>query len=149
MLYFKKKHKNIYELSKKEAKKILKNKDKEIFAIELNKKGAIDIINRKDKSYFYDTDPWIFGDGVANSLKGNKKIAFIGTGLGTHISSTVKFNKPKKILICEENIQLFRTSMYVVDYKELSDITKIEFNIGKDKKCKTKKYDIVYKLKIK
>ena len=137
MNFFKKKHKNIYKLSKKEAKKILKDKEKEIYAIELNKQGSIDIINRKNKEYFYNTDPWIFGDNIAQDLKDNKKIAFVKTGLGTHISSTVKFNKPKKVLICEDDIQLFRTSMYVVDYKELSEITNIEFSIGKDEKCKT------------
>jgi len=148
MLFFKKNYKDIYKLAKKEAKKILKDKEKEIFAIELNKEGSVDIISRLDNSYFYNTDPWILGDEIANELKGYKKIAFIGTGLGTHIISTVKFNKPKKILICEKDIQIFRTSMYVVDYEELSKITKIDFQIAQDKKCKTKKYDKVYELKI-
>ena len=143
--FFKKKHKDIYKLVIKEAKKIAKDNSKTKYAIELNQLGAIDIIDKKTGKFLYQRDPWIFGDEIANTLKDYKSIAFVNTGLGTQITSAIKFNKPKKVLICEKEIQLFRTSLYVVDYTELNELTKLSFSIGEDK-CKNKKYDKTYKL---
>ncbi len=142
--WLKKNHKDIYKLVKKEAKSILKDTSKEKFCVELNKKGALDIINRRDNSYFYNTDPFIRGDNIAKQLT-QKSIAFDGVGLGTHITSAIKFNKPKKVLICEDDIQLFRCSMYITDYSELSSLTKLKITLSD--KCKNKNYDKVFKIK--
>ncbi len=142
--YFKSTDKELYKVIKKESKKISKNKSKEKFAVELNKKGSLDIINRKDGKYFYNTDPFLRGDNIAKQLV-YKTIAFKGIGLGTHISSAIKFNKPKKVLICEENIQIFRCAMYITDFTELSNLTKLKVNLGET--CKDKKYDKVFKIK--
>ena len=142
--YFKKNDKELYKKVTKEEKKILKDKSKEKFAVELNKTGSLDIINRKNEEYFYNTDPFLRGDNIAHQLD-YKTVAFNGVGLGTHITSTIKFNKPKKVLICESNIQIFRCSMYITDYTELSKLTKLTISIGDI--CKSKKYDKTFKIK--
>ncbi len=142
--FFKKTDKDLYKLINKESKKISKDKSKEKFAVELNKKGSLDIINRKNNKYFYNTDPFLRGDNIANQLK-YKSIAFEGVGLGTHITSTIKFHKPKKVLICEENIQIFRCSMYITDYEELASLTKLKITL--EDECRSKKYDKIFKLK--
>lgn len=141
--YFKKADKDIYKNIKKESKRILKDKSKEKFAVELNTNGSLDIINRKNNKFLYNKCPFKFGDSIAQKLT-QKSIAFQNTGLGTHITSTIKINKPKKVLIIEPDIQKFRCSMYVTDYSELADISKIKFCFAKE--CNTKKYDQVYTL---
>jgi len=142
--FFENNHKKLYKLIQKEAKKIEKDSSKEKYSVELNKQGAIDIINREDNSYFYNQDPFLVGDDISVKLT-EKSIVFKNVGLGTHISSTIKTNKPKKVLVCEKDIQLFRCSMYVTDYSELSNLTKLKFNI--DSKCDDKGYKQTYKLK--
>ena len=145
--FFEDNNKKLYKKIQKESKKILKDKSKEKYCVELNKQGAIDVINREDNSYMYKKDPFLVGDEIANKLD-EKSIVFKGVGLGTHIASTIKTKNVKKVLICENNIQLFRCSMYVVDYTELASIAKkIDFNIGS--KCDESGYKKVYKLKIK
>lgn len=142
--FFKNSNKELYKTVNKESKKILKDKSKEKFAVELNKTGSLDIINRKNGDYFYNTDPFVKGDNIAHQLE-YKTIAFKGVGLGTHITSTIKFNKPKKVLICENDVQVFRCSMYITDYEELSTLTKLKVTL--DDTCKNKKYDKTFKIK--
>lgn len=124
--------------------KILNDKSKEKFAVELNKEAALDIINRKEMTFLYNCEPFIYGDNKVEEVKKSNKIAFVGTGLGTHITSVIKALKPKKVLICEENMQIFRCSLYVTDYSSLSDISKIKFTINK--KFDTSKFDEVVEL---
>jgi len=126
------------------ANKIINDKSKEKFAVELNKSAALDIINRKDNTFLYNCEPFIYGDNKVEDVKKAKKIAFTGTGLGTHISSIIKELKPKKVLIAESDMQIFRCSLYVTDYETLSSISKIKFSINK--KYDISKYDEVVEL---
>jgi len=136
--------KKLYKKLENISNKILNNKSKEKYAVELNKEAALDIINRKDKSFLYNCEPFIYGDNKVKEVKKSKKIAFLGTGLGTHITSILRALKPKKILIIEEDIQVFRCSLYVTDYEALSEISKIKFSI--DRKKDTLNYEEVVKL---
>ena len=144
--FFEDNYKKIYKLVQKEASKIEKNKSKEKYSVELNSTGSLDIINREDNSFMYNKkDPFMLGDKIAKKLDA-KSIAFEGVGLATHISAMIKQYKPKKVLVCEKNIQYFRCSMYVTDYEELAGLTKLSFSI--DKKCDSSDYKKVYKLEI-
>ncbi|RDX35494.1 hypothetical protein DZA35_00210 [Arcobacter sp. HD9-500m-PIT-SAG03] len=144
LVWLKKFDNELYKIVKKTEKKILNNKSKEKYAIELNKEAALDIINRKKKTFMYKCEPFIYGDNKVKEIKKSKKIAFLGTGLGTHITSIVKELKPKKILVSEKDIQIFRCSLFVTDYESICDISKIKFSIGE--KCDRSKYDEIVKL---
>jgi len=120
----------LYKKLKKVSDKVMKDKGKEKCAVELNKTAALDIIIKKDKTFIYNCEPFIYGDEKVREVKGNKKMSFIGTGLGTHITSILREFKPKRVVINEENIQYFRCSLYVTDYETLSKISKIKFSIN-------------------
>jgi len=135
MQWFSREHMDVYKLLAKEAKKITKNKDKEKFTVELRQDGALDIHNKKKDTFVYNIDPFTYGDEKAKAVKAKKvkKIIFDGTVLGTHITSVIKEHKPKKVLVAEKNIQIFRCSSYVIDYEELNKISIFEFCLDKSK----------------
>ena len=141
MTWLKEFDKKLYKKLEKVANKLVDNKSKEIYAVELNKTAALDIINKKDKTFLYNCEPFIYGDEKVSEVKKSKKMAFIGTGLGTHITSIIKELKPKRALVCESDIQIFRCSLYVTDYESLSSISKIKFSI--DSKYDTSDIDEV------
>lgn len=122
----------LFKAVKKNEKKILKNKSKEKYAVELNSKAALDIINRKNKKFLYNCEPFIYGDEKVKEVKKSKKIAFVGVGLGTHISSIIKELEPKKVLICEKDLQVFRCSLYITDYESLANISSLQFAVDTD-----------------
>ena len=64
-----------------------------------------------------------------NSLNINKFI-FIGTLLGVHINDFHKAMDCKSYLIIEPNIEIFRLSMFLTDYKILSEKVKLFFAIN-------------------
>ena len=67
-----------------------------------------------------------------NSLDINKFI-FIGTLLGVHINDFHKAMDCKSYLIIEPNIEIFRLSMFLTDYKILSQKVKLFFAINDSK----------------
>jgi len=135
MQWLKKYDKKLYKKLDKVSNKLINDKSKEKYAVELNKEAALDIINKKDKTFLYNCEPFIYGDNKVLEVKKAKKFGFIGTGLGTHITSIIREIKPRKSLICEDDVQIFRCSLYVTDYESLSNISKIKFAIDS-------KYDI-------
>ncbi len=58
------------------------------------------------------------------------KFIFIGTLLGIHINDFHKIINPKVYLIIEPNIEIFRLSMFMTDYKILETNSKIFFSIN-------------------
>ncbi len=57
------------------------------------------------------------------------KFIFFGVGLGLHIEEIYKKFHPYITLIVEDNLELFRLSLFVTDYKKLSDNSDIYFAI--------------------
>lgn len=57
------------------------------------------------------------------------KFIFLETGLGLHIPIIIKRYKIPSVFIYEQNIELFRLSLFVTDYAELSKNTKFFFSI--------------------
>lgn len=65
------------------------------------------------------------------TIKINKFI-FIGTLLGIHINDFHKILNTKVYLIIEPNIEIFRLSMFLTDYKILTTNSKIFFSVNDD-----------------
>lgn len=60
------------------------------------------------------------------------KFVFIGTLLGTHITKLHKKIKAHTYFICENNLEIFRLSLFVTDYTALTKTAKIFFSIMDD-----------------
>lgn len=133
--------KKLFRKLEKLCNKIIDDKEKELYSVELNTNGALDIINRKDKTFMYNCEPFLYGDSRVKDIKKSKKIAFDGIGLGTHITSIIKAFEPKKVLICEDDIQIFNCSLFVTDYESLNKISNIKFQM--DTKFDKNKFDEV------
>ncbi len=67
------------------------------------------------------------------NIKINKFI-FLGILLGVHINDFHKYLKAKVYFIIEPNIKIFRLSMFMTDYKILSDNSKLFFAINENEK---------------
>ena len=62
------------------------------------------------------------------------KFLFLGVGLGTHIEEIHKKIKSSFYFIAEENLELFRLSLFVTDYSKIAKTAKIYFSIAEDNK---------------
>lgn len=60
------------------------------------------------------------------------KFIFLGTLLGIHINDFDKFLKAKAYFIVEPDIEIFRLSMFMTDYKILSENSKLFFAVNED-----------------
>ena len=67
-------------------------------------------------------------------LKKIDKFIFIGTLLGRHIPSLIERTTAKLFFVCEKNLEIFRLSLFVVDYSNLARGDKrVVFSIMEDK----------------
>lgn len=64
----------------------------------------------------------------------NGKFVFLGAILGLHISEIIKKSEFKTFLIVEDNLEIFRLSMFLNDYEDLSKSKEIYFAITKENK---------------
>lgn len=62
------------------------------------------------------------------------KVIFIRTGLGLHIEGITKKLQSKIIFIKEGNLEIFRLSLFVTDYKKIAENNKIYFSIMENTK---------------
>jgi len=58
-----------------------------------------------------------------------EKFIFIGTLLGRHIPSAVKKVNAKNYFVCENNLEIFRLSLFVTSYVELAQESNVRFSI--------------------
>lgn len=63
-------------------------------------------------------------------LKDIRKFIILGVGLGLHIPLVLKKIKPEVLMICEQNLEIFRLSLFVTDYKEISKSAILYFSIS-------------------
>jgi len=63
------------------------------------------------------------------SLKSIDKYIFYGVGLGLHIEAIHKIINSKVYLIIEDDLELFRLSLFTINYKNLSKNSKIIFSV--------------------
>ena len=70
----------------------------------------------------------------SKEIKNIDKFIFIGTLLGRHIPKILKKTNAKNFLVCERNIEIFRLSLFVVDYSILArDDKTVVFSIMDEK----------------
>ena len=67
-----------------------------------------------------------------NTIKRFNKFIFFGVGLGLHISKMAQKINAKYYFIVEEDLELFRLSLFTLNYKELAKDAKLIFNIFDD-----------------
>jgi hypothetical protein len=67
-------------------------------------------------------------------LKQFDKFIFFGTGLGAHIPEIAQKIKAKSYLIIEDDLELFRLSLFCINYKELSKKSTLFFSVFEDSK---------------
>ncbi|WP_373002812.1 6-hydroxymethylpterin diphosphokinase MptE-like protein [Sulfurimonas sp.] len=94
--------------------------DKEPFMNHLS--GFAPIINHIQKNY-----------SINDGLERIEKFIFFGSGLGLHINKIDKKLSSKVYLIVEDDLELFRLSLFTINYKELSKKSELIFSIFEDK----------------
>ena len=65
-------------------------------------------------------------------MKYIEKYIFLGVGLGTHLAKIQKKTSASMLLIFEDNIELFRLSLFTTDYTQLSKSSSLYFSIMQD-----------------
>ncbi len=65
-------------------------------------------------------------------LKKLHKYIFFGTGLGTHLITIDKQIQAKVYLIIEDDLELFRLSLFTTDYAKLAENSRLIFSIFED-----------------
>ena len=142
--------------------------------IDFGIKNSINLLNPypyrdnilKDKTAYTDTEilsiatnqqmlrfAKIFKDDIFNNRdkiqRYYNKFIFIGTLLGTHIINIAKKIRALDYLVCEQNLEIFRLSLFVCNYVELNNnSSSITFSIMDDEADFIKKFDIFYKKSI-
>ncbi|NQY22257.1 MAG: motility associated factor glycosyltransferase family protein, partial [Campylobacteraceae bacterium] len=80
-------------------------------------------------------------DFTNKKFKKINKFIFIGTLLGRHIPSLMQKTSAKIFFVCEENLEIFRLSLFVVDYSNLArDDKRVVFSIMEDKNTFNNKF---------
>lgn len=77
-----------------------------------------------------------------DSIKEVEKFIFFGTLLGRHIYPIAEKVKAKSYFVCEKNLELFRLSLFVNDYKTLAMDKGVVFCIMEDEEEVEKKINI-------
>jgi len=85
-----------------------------------NKVAVASLINYSNK----------YADKHSTTMEKIYKFIFIGSGLGTHITAIHKKLKSNAYLIVEDDLELFRLSLFVTNYKEItSEGSEIWFSV--------------------
>ena len=75
------------------------------------------------------------------SLKSIDKFIFFGVGLGLHIEEIHQKVKSQVYLIIEDDLELFRLSLFTINYQNISRSAKIFFSIFEDQKASDKTFN--------
>lgn len=103
----------IFDYSKEQQKNLI---DKEMGA-----QGLFPIMNY-----------YIENSNRSDEMKSIHKYMFIGVGLGLHIPLVHKKIKASEYLIVEDDLELFRLSLFTTEYYKLGEKTKLYFSIAND-----------------
>lgn len=63
-------------------------------------------------------------------MKKMHKCIFVGVGLGLHLSTVHKSFRPEACLIIEDDLELFKLSLFTTDYSALAKHTKLYFSVS-------------------
>ncbi|XPV68889.1 MAG: 6-hydroxymethylpterin diphosphokinase MptE-like protein [Halarcobacter sp.] len=78
----------------------------------------------------------------SKSYKYVEKFIFMGTLLGRHILDAHKKIKAKSYFICEDNLEVFRLSLFVINYVEVYRDSKLTLSIMDDENIFITKYQL-------
>jgi hypothetical protein len=131
------------ELAQEAAKKVNYTKTDAVIETFYNynfSKEAVEFANEADPTYskFVLTAPVVqfsrdLIDKKTSLMKEIYKFIFFGVGLGLHISEIHKKVSPYMSLIIEDNLEIFRLSLFVTDYAELGKSKELYFSIMENK----------------
>ncbi|NOR57353.1 MAG: hypothetical protein GQ474_02405, partial [Sulfurimonas sp.] len=76
-----------------------------------------------------------------NIMKKMKKFIFIGVGLGLHITQIDKKVNATDYLIVEDNLEIFKLSLFTTDYYDIAKKSRLTFSILEDNITFTKTFD--------
>ncbi len=113
-------------------------------------KNAIEIAKKEDptSSQFVTTAPIInFATNLIDKTTNMKhifKFIFFGTGLGVHIGHIHRKIKASMYLIIEDNIEIFRLSLFTTKYSDLAQGSELYFSIMENETAFKAKFDTFY-----
>ncbi|NOR57352.1 MAG: DUF115 domain-containing protein, partial [Sulfurimonas sp.] len=77
----------------------------------------------------------------SNQMKKIRKFIFIGVGLGLHITKIDEKINASDYLIVEDNLEIFKLSLFTTDYADIAKRSRLTFSILEDNVQFTKKFD--------
>jgi hypothetical protein len=108
-------------LSKQLYKKHIEN-----YELPDNKYNLLDEYLSKDMADLFE----LFSDtNTSDKYKYVDKMFFLGTLLGKHIEGMIKKISPKICFIYEPDLELFRLSLFITNYEEISNSTKVIYSV--------------------
>lgn len=130
--YFKKNQNDIYNsiasFDSALEQSLYQNKYNLIF-----KNTYFDVQELDSENYLYGEDSNKFSYDLINKVNNNTdKFIFFGTGLGLHITSIDTKIKADEYLILEDDLELFKLSMFTTKYYALAQDAKLTFSIFDD-----------------
>jgi len=126
-------------ISKELAKKVNFNKeDATLEGVQVVYKKDLSKLSEKEQGYegIYPLMNYYVENSVLEGLKefkAIKKYIFLGTGLGLHLPLIAKKVQAKNYLIVEDNLELFKLSLFCTDYQALAKDAKLYFSISDEK----------------
>ncbi len=106
---------------------------KEKYALEYTDEGYFDVKELESGLFLYDEDSVAYAQSVVppkEDICQIQKVIFFGTGLATHIPMIHQnIDTPSTYLIVEDDIELFRLSLFVVDYAQLAKSVSLSFSV--------------------
>ncbi|MEA3512560.1 MAG: 6-hydroxymethylpterin diphosphokinase MptE-like protein [Campylobacterota bacterium] len=109
-----------------------KNIDKHISGISMldHKKREIESDENFEFSRFINQYIELFKNKKIDTNIKYKKFIFIGTLLGVHLNDIAKVVQSNSYLIIEDNLEVFRLSLFLTDYEQLAQNSKLFFAIN-------------------
>lgn len=121
----------------------------EKYTLEYTDEGYFDVRELATGALLYAEDSVSYAKSVLpkkGSLKEIQKVIFFGTGLGTHIEMIDGvIDTPAVYLIVEDDIELFRLSLFVVDYARLAKSVSLVFSVMESEESFEDTFTFFYK----
>ncbi len=109
----------------------------ERYALEYMNDDYFDVKEITSGDYLYGENSVVYAQSVIPEdvdIAQMQKAIFFGCGLGTHIDFIdAQAENAKVYLIVEDNLELFRISLFVTDYAQIAKRVKIVFAVMEDK----------------
>jgi len=110
----------------------------DVSKLNINKQESID-----DRKEVYELMTYSLNNiSKSATMKKVKKFIFIGVGLGLHITAVDKKIKASDYLIIEDNLEIFKLSLFTTKYYDIAKNSRITFSILEETTNFTKKIEL-------